>query len=171
MNKFLQKTNSFFIAFLVFTLSGILTPISSRALGNSAYSLVPIFLATLAGGAHYVAKNKNASRLRCPKCKYINITWRVKPLRVEVVNESSTYLKQVSEEVGYTETDTFGEIMHPRRDGQNESSYYSGSSTSSHYEYRMRPHKIITYREVFTCTKCQASIGRRRQTERQVEEN
>ena len=97
--------------------------------------------------------------------------WRVKPERVEVVEKSEVYLKEISEEVGFTETDTYGEIIHPRTGGPSDSSYYSVTSTSSHYEYRKKPHQRITYREIFSCTHCQTKIGRRFQVEKQINEN
>ena len=171
MNKFLEKTNPVFIGFLVFSVSASITPIASRALSNPVFMLIPILLGVVTGRIHYVLKNKNENRLRCPKCKTINFTWRVKPERVEVIQKSEVYLKEISEEVGFTETDTYGEIIHPRRGGPSDSSYYSGTSTSSHYEYRKRPHQTITYREIFSCTHCQTKIGRRRQVEKQINEN
>ena len=171
MKKFVEKTNSYFIGFLVFVVGSTITPIASRTLNNSYFMLIPILLGIIVGRIHYDFKKKNENRLRCPKCKNVNYTWKVKPERVEVVERSEIFMKEVSEEVGFTETDTYGEITHPRRDGHSESSYYSGSSTSSHYEYRMRPHQLITYREVFYCVHCQTKIGRRRKVEKQLDQN
>ena len=171
MKKILQRINPFFLGFLVFSVSASITPISSRALTNPLFMLIPIVLGVVIGRIHYVFKNKNESGLRCPKCRTINFTWKVQPERVEVIEKSDVYMKQVAEEVGFTETDTYGEISHPRAGGPSESSYYSGTSSSSHYEYRKKPHQKIVYREVFSCTHCQSKIGRRRQVEKQVNEN
>jgi len=111
MNKFLEKTNPFFIGFLVFVISAQLPPIASRALFNPVFMLIPILLGVVTGRIHCVLKNKKESGLCCPKCRTVNFTWKVKPERVEVVEKSEVYLKEISEEVGFTETDTYGEIF------------------------------------------------------------
>ncbi len=124
----------------------------------------------LMGVFYFVLKRILSNRLRCPKCKSINYVWKRKPLKVEETNRGKIYLKKIKEEVGFTETETDGTVWHPDNSGRSSNSYYSGTSTSRHYEYKMRPHQIIEVREIFSCKGCQSKIARRRREEFQIEE-
>ena len=131
-----------------------------------------IFLISLGVGLfHFILKNSRKNRLRCPKCKHINYVWKRRPLSKDEINRSEVYLKKVTEEVGFSETETDGYIWSPRENEKSGTSYYSGSSTSRHYEYKNRPHQTIEYREVFSCRGCQSKISRRRMKEYRVDES
>jgi phage FluMu protein Com len=124
----------------------------------------------LIGVFYFLLKRILSNRLRCPKCKSINFVWTRKPLKVEETNRGEIYHKKIKEEVGFTETETDGTIWHPGHNGDSSNSYYSGSSISRHFEYKMRPHQIIELREIFSCKACQSKIARRRRREFQIEE-
>jgi len=127
-----------------------------------------LILSASVGITHSITKKSLSNRLRCPKCKHINYVWKRKPIRVEELGRSETYLKQVTEQVGYTETESDGDIWGYDQDGHQSNSTYTGSSVSRHYAFRNRPHQVIELRQVFICKGCSIKIGRRYRQEFQI---
>ncbi len=123
------------------------------------------------GILHYIAKKSRKNRLRCTKCHHINYVWLRRPISKDETNRSDVYFKKVTEEVGFSTTESSGDIWTPTDDGKHVTSTYSGSSTSTHYAYVDRPHQIIEFREIYKCKGCKTTIGRRRSKEFQITEN
>lgn len=92
--------------------------------------------------------------------------WRRQPIDIQEVNRGEIVDKEVSVEVGYSESFTYG--MDWGNENRDSSDFTSLTSTS-HYQYQNRPHQQVQYLHIFRCLHCKKKIGVRRWKELRLE--